>query len=88
MTTATTTRRTDAIAKRRVESSNGGIARQGNPVVGGGVVTSGTMSPSLEIGIGMAYVPAAMAAEGTEIQIDVRGKQRAATVAKKPLYKK
>ena len=65
-----------------------GIARQGNPVVGGGVVTSGTMSPSLEIGIGMAYVPAAMAAEGTEIQIDVRGKQRAATVAKKPLYKK
>ncbi|HEV7492320.1 glycine cleavage system aminomethyltransferase GcvT [Baekduia sp.] len=65
-----------------------GIARQGNPVVGGGEVTSGTMSPSLEIGIGMAYVPAAMAAEGTEIQIDVRGKQRAATVAKKPLYKK
>ena len=38
-----------------------GIARQGNPVVGGGEVTSGTMSPSLEIGIGMAYVPAAMA---------------------------
>jgi aminomethyltransferase len=65
-----------------------GIARQGNPVVGGGEVTSGTMSPCLEIGIGMAYVPAAMAAEGTEIQIDVRGKQRAATVAKKPLYKK
>ena len=49
---------------------------------------AGTMSPCLEIGIGMAYVPAAMAAEGTEIQIDVRGKQRAATVAKKPLYKK
>jgi aminomethyltransferase len=65
-----------------------GIARQGNAVVGGGEVTSGTMSPSLEIGIGMAYVPAAMAAQGTEIQIDVRGKLRAATVAKKPLYKK
>jgi aminomethyltransferase len=65
-----------------------GIARQGNAIVGGGEVTSGTMSPSLEIGIGMAYVPAAMAAEGTEIQIDVRGKRRAATVAKKPLYKK
>ena len=32
--------------------------------------------------------PAAMAAEGTELQIDVRGKQRAAAVAKKPLYKK
>jgi aminomethyltransferase len=65
-----------------------GIARQGNAVVGGGEVTSGTMSPSLEIGIGMAYVPAAMAAEGTELEIDVRGKLRAATVAKKPLLKK
>ncbi|MCZ4491949.1 MAG: gcvT [Conexibacter sp.] len=65
-----------------------GIARQGNAVVGGGEVTSGTMSPSLEIGIGMAYVPAAMAAEGTELQIDVRGRLRSATVAKKPLLKK
>ena len=35
-----------------------GIARQGNPVVGGGEVTSGTLSPCLERGIGMAYVPA------------------------------
>ena len=34
-----------------------GIARQGNPVAGGGEVTSGTMSPCLGIGIGMAYVP-------------------------------
>jgi aminomethyltransferase len=65
-----------------------GIARQGNPVIGGGEVTSGTMSPSLEIGIGMAYVPASMAAEGTELQIDVRGRVRPATVAKKPLLKK
>jgi aminomethyltransferase len=65
-----------------------GIARQGNPVIGGGEVTSGTMSPSLEIGIGMAYVPAEKAEPGTELEIDVRGKARAATVAKKPLYKK
>jgi aminomethyltransferase len=65
-----------------------GIARQGNPVIGGGVVTSGTMSPSLGVGIGMAYVPAAKAAEGTELEIDVRGKGRSAVVAKKPLYKK
>jgi aminomethyltransferase len=65
-----------------------GIARQGNAVVGGGEVTSGTMSPSLGIGIGMAYVPADRAAEGTELEIDVRGRLRAATVAKKPLYKK
>jgi aminomethyltransferase len=65
-----------------------GIARQGNPVVGGGEVTSGTMSPSLEVGIGMAYVPADRAEVGTELEIDVRGKLRRAVVAKKPLYKK
>jgi aminomethyltransferase len=63
-----------------------GIARQGNPVAGGGVVTSGTMSPSLEVGIGMAYVPAGSAAVGTELEIDVRGRTRSAVVASKPLY--
>ena len=36
-----------------------GIARQGNPVLGGGEVTSGTFSPCLERGIGMAYVSTA-----------------------------
>ena len=65
-----------------------GIARQGNPVAGGGVVTSGTMSPSLGVGIGMAYVPAASADPSTEIEIDVRGKARTAEVRKKPLYSK
>jgi aminomethyltransferase len=65
-----------------------GIARQGNPVVGGGEVTSGTMSPSLGVGIGMAYVPAERAAVGSELQIDVRGKMRRAVVKQKPLYRK
>jgi aminomethyltransferase len=65
-----------------------GIARQGNPVVGGGEVTSGTMSPCLGIGIGMAYVPAGKAEPGTPIEIDVRGKARAAEVRTKPLYSK
>jgi aminomethyltransferase len=65
-----------------------GIARQGNPVVGGGEVTSGTLSPCLDIGIGMAYLPAERAAEGTEFAIDVRGKERPATVERKPLYSK
>ena len=40
-------------------------------------VTSGTFSPSLEVGIGMAYVRADLAEPGTEIEIDVRGKRRA-----------
>jgi aminomethyltransferase len=67
-----------------------GIPRQGNPVHtehGAGVVTSGTMSPCLEIGIGMAYVPAAAARPGTSIEVDVRGKPRTAEVRPKPLYK-
>ena len=65
-----------------------GIARQGNPVIGGGEVTSGTMSPCLEVGIGMAYVPAERAEPGTELEIDVRGKVRPAVVGTKPLYRK
>ncbi len=65
-----------------------GIPRPGNPVRGGGEVTSGTLSPSLEQGIGMAYVPADQAEPGTRIEIDVRGKIRTATVQPKPLYRK
>jgi aminomethyltransferase len=65
-----------------------GIARQGNPIAGGGEVTSGTMSPTLGVGIGMAYVPAARATLGSELQIDVRGKMRRALVKQKPLYRK
>jgi aminomethyltransferase len=65
-----------------------GIARQGNPIAGGGEVTSGTMSPSLGVGIGMAYVPAERSAVGSELEIDVRGKMRRAVVRQKPLYRK
>jgi aminomethyltransferase len=62
------------------------IPRQGMPVEGGGAVTSGTHSPSLDVGIGMAYVPAASAAPGTGLVVDVRGKPRRAHVVKKPIY--
>jgi len=65
-----------------------GIARQGNPVIGGGVVTSGTLSPSLDRGIGMAYVPLEKSEPGTPIEIDVRGRTRTAEVRAKPLYSK
>jgi aminomethyltransferase len=68
-----------------------GIPRPGNPVrseQGEGVVTSGSLSPCLEIGIGMAYVPVAAAQPGTELEVDVRGKPRAAEVREKPLYRK
>ena len=67
-----------------------GIARQGNPVLAGdekvGEVTSGTRSPTLGQGIGMAYLRSELAERGAEIEIDVRGKRRAARVAKGPLY--
>jgi aminomethyltransferase len=65
-----------------------GIARQGNAVVGGGEVTSGTLSPCVGVGVGMAYVPAASTAVGTRLEIDVRGKIRPAVVQQKPLYRK
>jgi aminomethyltransferase len=69
-----------------------GIPRDGNPVLAGGeaagVVTSGTFSPSLERGAGIAYVRSDLAEPGTELEIDVRGKHRAARVASKPLYRK
>ena len=63
------------------------IPRQGMPIEGGGEVTSGTHSPMLDQGIGMGYVPAASASPGTELTIDVRGKPRVASVAKKPIYR-
>ena len=62
-----------------------GIAREGNPVLGGGVVTSGTLSPVLGYGIGMAYLPAERTEPGTAFEIDVRGKTRSAEVRTKPL---
>jgi aminomethyltransferase len=65
-----------------------GIPRQGNPVLGGGEVTSGTFSPCLERGIGMAYVSSARAEPGTRIEIDVRGRTRPAVIEQKPLYRK
>src|ERR1700746_1446122 len=64
------------------------IPRHGMAIEGGGEVTSGTHSPTLDIGIGMGYVPAAQASSGTELTIDVRGRPRRAQVVKKPIYKR
>jgi aminomethyltransferase len=64
------------------------IPRHGMGIDGGGEVTSGTHSPTLDVGIGMGYVPTALAAVGTELSIDVRGRHRRARVVKKPFYKR
>ena len=64
------------------------IPRQGMPIAEGGRVTSGSHSPMLDQGIGMGYVPAELAAPGTELTVDVRGRPRKARVVPKPIYKR
>jgi len=53
-----------------------------------GVVTSGTQSPSLGTGIGMAFIEVPYANVGTNIQVEIRGRRFPAILAKKPIYKK
>ncbi len=53
-----------------------------------GEVVSGTQSPSMGVGIGMGYVPPAFSPPGTALRIEIRGKQAAAVVVAKPIYRK
>jgi aminomethyltransferase len=69
-----------------------GVPRHDYPIVDEneneiGIVTSGTMSPSLKKGIGLGYVPKQHATIGSEIYIQVRKKTLKATVVKLPFYK-
>jgi aminomethyltransferase len=64
------------------------VPRQGMAIEPGGVVTSGTHSPTLDVGIGMGYVPTPTAEPGTEITIDVRGRPRRGRVVKRPFYRR
>lgn len=65
--------------------------RHGYPVFFGGepsgIVCSGTMSPTLGIPIGTAYLPTVAASEGTQFEVEIRGKRVPATVTKPPFYK-
>ena len=69
-----------------------GIPRQGNAIEideeAVGEVTSGTLSPCLEAGIGMGYVRSESGDPGTAIEIDVRGRRRPAEIRKAPLFSK
>lgn len=69
-----------------------GVPRHGYPIANLegeeiGVVTSGTMGPSVGKSIGMGYVPVELSSEGTEINIVVRNKMLKAKVVKMPFYK-
>jgi aminomethyltransferase len=69
-----------------------GIARHGYAVTLGGArvgeVTSGTQTPFLKKAIGMAYVPVALASQGTELSIDIRGRAATARVVPLPFYRR
>jgi aminomethyltransferase len=65
-----------------------GIPRQGMAIAQGGEVTSGSLSPMLNKGIGLGYVRAELAEPGTTLTIDVRGRAKSARVTKKPIYKR
>ena len=77
---------------RAFELETRGIPRQGYAILDEagnniGVVTSGTMSPSLKKGIGMGYVNTGHTKFGSQIFIQVRNKALPATVIKLPFYK-
>jgi aminomethyltransferase len=89
---------TDGVQKKCVAfvvTGRSGLPRPGNTISSAGPetrvighVTSGTQSPSLQIGIGLAYVSPEFSTPGTAIQIDIRGRNVPATVASKPVYKR
>jgi len=65
-----------------------GIPRQGMAIQEGGAVTSGSLSPMLDKGIGLAYVESARSEPETPVTIDLRGRPRAGHIVKKPIYRR
>jgi aminomethyltransferase len=69
-----------------------GIPRHGYPLLSGGKrvgeVTSGTMGPSVKKAIGIGYVPAELAREGTSLEVEIRGRPVRAEVVKTPFWRK
>jgi aminomethyltransferase len=74
------------------ETTERGIPRHGYPVYLGdersGEVTSGSFAPFLQKSIGLAYLPSARAAVGTELSVEIRGRRIGARVVKTPFYKR
>jgi aminomethyltransferase len=83
----------EGVARKLVgfEMTDRGIARHGFPAetpAGPGLVTSGTHSPTLGRPIGLALLPTAASAVGTEFSVGIRGRQALARVVETPFYKR
>ncbi|MDE5093174.1 MAG: glycine cleavage system aminomethyltransferase GcvT [Trichodesmium sp. St11_bin5] len=87
------TQKREGVSKRLVglEMLDRGIARHGYPVLSDGKVvgevTSGTKSPTLGKAIALAYVPKKLAKVGQKLEVEIRGKNYAAIVVKRPFYR-
>jgi aminomethyltransferase len=86
--------KTEGLQRKLVgfELTDAGVPRHGYTIVKDdqpvGVVTSGTMGPSVKKAIGMGYVPTALATEGSTFHIDIRGRKVGAVVVKTPFWKR
>ena len=80
------------IRLRGIEASRRDIPRQGYRLLNNGKevgrLASGCISPSLNIGIGTAYLPVELASPGTQLALELRGRVAPVTVVKFPFYKK
>ncbi|NJR65493.1 MAG: glycine cleavage system aminomethyltransferase GcvT [Leptolyngbyaceae cyanobacterium CRU_2_3] len=72
------------MAGRNIARHDYPVLHQGEKV---GIVTSGTLSPTLGYAIALAYVPTALSKLGQSLDIEIRGKAYPATVVKRPFYK-
>ncbi|MFQ4138710.1 glycine cleavage system aminomethyltransferase GcvT [Nodosilinea sp. PGN35] len=85
--------RAEGVSRRLVGLAMAGrhIARHGYPVLYAGdrvgTVTSGTLAPTLNIPIALAYVAAPFARVGQALEVEVRGQPQGATVVKRPFYR-
>ncbi len=72
-------------AGRGIMRSHCDVFREAETV---GTISSGGYSPTLGVSIGMGFVRPELAAEGTELKVDVRGKPLAARIVPRPFYKR
>jgi aminomethyltransferase len=74
-----------------LQAGERGVIRTGQDILHAGRkvgrVSSGGFSPTLEVSIAMAYLSLALTTEGTEVQVDVRGRPLAARVVPRPFYR-